>query len=146
MKVIFEKVNTLAKTPKRKHSTDACYDIIATSMEDLGDGRIKYKAGLAFEIPEGYQLDLRSRSSIHETGLILSNGIGTGDEGYTGEYAAVFYNMIPTLPNYKVGDRILQIQIKKREDVTEWEEGKVCKDTERGDGGFGSTGLSDIKN
>jgi dUTP pyrophosphatase len=84
-------------------------------------------------------LDLRSRSSIHKTGLILSNCIGTGDEEYRGEYQAFFYHVIPTLPPYEVGDRILQIQLKTREDVI-FKITKELSETKRGKEGFGSTG------
>jgi dUTP pyrophosphatase len=128
-----------AQIPKKAIDTDACYDVIATSKKDLGDGRIHYGLGFALEIPENTQLDLRSRSSIHKTGLILSNCIGTGDEEYRGEYQAVFYHVIPTLPPYEVGDRILQIQLKTREDVI-FEITNELSDTTRGAKGFGSTG------
>jgi dUTP pyrophosphatase len=140
MKIKIKKSSPLAKTPFRKHETDACFDIVATSIEDLGDGRIRYGTALHIETPQNMQLDIRSRSSIHKKGLILSNGIGTGDEGYMGEYQAVFYNMIDTLPNYKVGERIAQIQFKKRYDVAEWVEVEELEETKRGEGGFGSTG------
>jgi len=128
-----------AQIPQKAIDTDACYDVIATSKKDLGDGRIHYGLGFALEIPEGTQLDLRSRSSIHKTGLILSNCIGTGDEEYRGEYQAFFYHIIPTLPPYEIGDRILQIQLRTREDV-EFEIINELSETERGTGSYGSTG------
>lgn len=128
-----------AKIPKKIIESDACYDVVAVSKEDLGDGRIKYGLGFALELPEDTQLDLRPRSSIHKTGLILSNCIGTGDEEYRGEYMAVFYRVIPTLQPYEVGDRILQIQLRTREDVI-FREVQELSETERGSGGFGSTG------
>ena len=128
-----------AQVPKKVIDTDACYDVIAVSKEDLGDGRIHYGLGFALELPENTQLDLRPRSSIHKTGLILSNCIGTGDEEYRGEYQAFFYHVIPTLPPYNVGDRILQIQLKTREDVV-FEITDDLSETKRGTDGFGSTG------
>jgi dUTP pyrophosphatase len=127
-----------AQIPKKIIETDACYDVIATSREDFGDGRIKYGLGFALELPVFTQLDLRARSSIHKTGLILSNCIGTGDEDYRGEYMAIFYHVIPTLPPYNVGDRILQIQLRNREDIN-FIEVQELSDTQRGTGGFGST-------
>lgn len=140
MQVLFKKLHPDAKLPFKKHDTDACYDVYATEMEDLGDGRIKYKLGFALGLPKGTQLDLRPRSSVHKTGLLLSNCIGTGDESYTGEYQAVFYNVLPNLPNYKPGDRILQIQIPSFREL-EFVEVEELEETERGEGGFGSTGL-----
>ena len=128
-----------AQIPKKVIDTDACYDVVAISKEDLGDGRIHYGLGFALELPENTQLDLRPRSSIHKTGLILSNCVGTGDEEYRGEYQAFFYHVIPTLPPYEVGDRILQIQLKTREDVI-FKITKELSETKRGKEGFGSTG------
>src|SRR5690625_1540326 len=140
MRVVkIKKLHPDFKMPFKKHATDACYDVYATSKEDLGDGRIKYGLGFSAELPEGTRLDLRSRSSIHKTGLILSNCIGTGDEGYTGEYMAVFYHVIPTLPPYEVGDRILKIHVENVNQI-EFEEVNELSQTERGNGGYGSTG------
>lgn len=133
-----------AKLPKKAHPRDACYDVYATSMEDLGDGRIQYGLGIHMQpehLGQGVQFDLRARSSIHKTGMILSNCIGTGDENYTGEYKAVFYDIIPSLPNYKVGDRILQMQVTQPID-SEFDVVAELDSTNRGDGGFGSSGLN----
>jgi dUTP pyrophosphatase len=139
MKVKIKLLTPNAKIPKRALQNDACYDVVATSRKVLGDGRIQYGLGFALEIPENTQADFRPRSSIHKTGLILANSIGTIDEGYRGEIGAVFYHVIPTLPEYEVGDRILQMQIRTREDVI-FEETDELSNTDRGDGGFGSTG------
>ena len=79
-----------AKLPIRFNETDACYDVYATSREVIGDGRIKYGLGFAMELPPNTQIDCRPRSSIHKTGLILSNSIGTIDEDYRGEWGAYF--------------------------------------------------------
>lgn len=128
--------------PEKAHHLDACFDVVATSMTDLGDGRIEYGLGFGLQ-PEhlgtGIQFDFRARSSIHKTGLILANCIATGDENFTGQYKAVFYNIIPSLPNYKIGDRILQLQVTKSIDV-EFQETIKFEETSRGSGAFGSTG------
>ena len=110
-------INPNAKLPIKIIETDACYDVFATSIEDFGDGRIKYGLGFTLELPEYTQLDIRPRSSIHKTGLVLSNSIGTGDEDYRGEYMCIFYHVIPTLPPYVIGDRIAQIQLRNRENI-----------------------------
>jgi len=128
-----------AQIPKKVIDTDACYDVVAVSKKDFGDGRIHYGLGFALEIPENTQMDLRPRSSVHKTGLILSNCIGTGDEEYRGEFQAVFYHVIPTLPPYEIGDRILQIQLRTREDV-QFQLIEELSNTVRGTGGFGHTG------
>ena len=142
MVINYKKINSLAKEPFKTYQEDACFDVYATSIKDYGDGRIKYGIGLAFDLPQGTRLDIRSRSSIHKTGLILSNGIGTGDEPYTDEYSVVFYNIIPSLPNYEVGDRIAQIHI---EGVNNLSFVKVVniepKSRGENNNGYGSTGL-----
>ena len=129
----------LIPTPSKGTSESACYDVVATSVENLGDGRIVYGTGLHLSPTAMTQIDLRARSSIHKTGLILANGIGTGDEDYTGEYKVVFYHVIKELEPYKIGDKILQIQVVDRSDI-EFVEVDSLEETERGDGGFGSTG------
>lgn len=129
-----------AKIPKKNKDSDACYDAFAISKRDMGNGVYEYGLGFSLELPENTQMDLRPRSSIYKTGLILSNCIGTGDEGYRGEYKAFFYHVIPSLPPYEVGDRIIQIQLRSREDMI-LEEVAELSDSERGSGGFGSSGL-----
>lgn len=132
-------LHPLAKKPIKTIETDACYDVFAASKEDMGDGRIKYGLGFALELPKFTQLDIRPRSSIHKTGLILSNSIGTGDEEYRGEYMMIFYHVIKTLPPYEVGDRIGQIQLKKRKNIDIISVLELSKSV-RGENGFGSTG------
>lgn len=84
-------------------------------------------------------IDFRPRSSVWKTGMILSNCEGTLDEFYRGEMMAVYYHVMPNMPRYKVGDKIGQIKL----GITlplEFEESEINMNTERGTGGFGSTG------
>lgn len=147
MKVKIKKLHPDAVIPKKANPNDACYDIVATSKKDLGDGRIEYGLGFALQLNcsnQGqdvpFQFDFRARSSIHKTGMILSNCIGTGDIGYTGEYKAVFYKIIPSLPDYKIGDRILQMQVMSNLNPLQFEEVDELDETERGYKGWGSSG------
>lgn len=148
--------------PFKKHDDDYCYDVVATSREEIAPNIHKYGIGLAFQIERGTEvvengnrysvetlklgnspiklsIDFRPRSSIWKTGMVLANCTGTIDEPYTGEVSAVFYNLIPDMPIYEVGDRIGQIKIGATfpMDFIEVEE---LNTTERGAGGFGSTG------
>ena len=84
-------------------------------------------------------LDFRPRSSVWKTGMILSNCEGTLDELYRGEVKAVFYRINIFGKKYKVGDRIGQIKLGFTLPI-EFEEGEIDVNTERGTGGFGSTG------
>lgn len=161
MIVKIKKLNDLAKTPTKVHDEDFCYDVYATSCEEVEPGIWKYGIGLSFEIVRSYSIllspfgprledlvslspvklsiDFRPRSSIWKTGLILSNCEGTIDELYRGEVLAYFYEVIPGKEKYKVGDRIGQIKLGFTLPI-EFEEVDELSETERGIGGFGSTG------
>lgn len=135
--VKIKKLKPEAEIPTKANSSDACFDVWATSREWLGNNRWKYGLGFAVAIPEGYRFDLKPRSSIHQTGLILANSTGTIDHLYRKEWFAVFYHVITELPPYEIGDKIGQITIEKVLPV-EFEEVEEIEATERG--GFGSTG------
>ena len=116
-------------------------DIVAVSktIVDRGDfAYIEYGTGLAFEIPEGYGLFLLPRSSISKTGLILANSIGLGDSDFRGEISFRF-KYISGTPDYNVGDRIGQLLILETPKI-EFEEVTELSETQRGSGGYGSTG------
>lgn len=89
--------------------------------------------------PLNIAVTFRPRSSIYKTGMSLANTPPTGDEIFTGEYKLIFYHVMKDLPRYKVGDKIAQIHL----DFTfpaNFIEVETLDETERGDGGFGSTG------
>lgn len=138
MKVKFKKLKDKAVMPSKAHPTDAGFDLTATSRTYQG-GCYVYGTGIAVEIPKGYYGELKSRSSISKTMLVLSNGSGTIDAGYRGELLMKFYPLIehPNLP--EVGDRIGQLIIHKLQNV-EFVEADELSDSERGVGGYGSTG------
>jgi len=97
-----------------------------------------FKTGLSIQPPEGYDIKLFPRSSVHKKYAWLANGVGLGDEDYTGEYMFVFYSFSEE-PPFEIGDRIGQIVFEKREDI-ELVKVSELESTERGNGGFGSTG------
>lgn len=137
-----------ARIPEKVHETDAAYDAWATSIEYLDNSkwigcRIKYNLGFALDLPKGTKLHLSPRSSINKTGLILSNSIGKGDEGYIGEYAVIFYHVAKWLEPYKVGDRIIQLDLEDRSNIN-WVPIDKIPDKDRGNNGWGSSGLKDI--
>ena len=145
MKVKVKKLSPMAVLPKKAHKDDFCYDVIAVSCEEVAPNVWRYGTGLAFEVVREndhlhrVSIDFRPRSSVWKTGMMLSNGEGTIDEGYRGEVMAVFYHVMPNMPKYKVGDRIGQIKIGATVDV-DFVEVKELSDTDRGAGGYGSTG------
>ena len=169
MLVRFKRLHPDAVVPFKTYPEDFCYDVVATSEEQIAPNVWKYGIGLAFEIggkpddlvvenefgkellriPQdrntmqglrwNVSLDLRPRSSIWKTGMVLSNAVGTIDELYRGEVSAVFYHVFPGMPRSRVGDRIGQIKLGFTLPI-EFEEVDELGRTLRGDGGYGSTG------
>jgi dUTP pyrophosphatase len=115
-------------------------DLVATKIISNTTFDVTYGTDLAMEIPKGFVGLVFPRSSIRKYELILSNSVGVIDSGYRGELQATFKkeNGLDSLA-YKVGDRIAQIMIIPHPEI-EFEEVDDLSDTERGDGGFGSTG------
>jgi len=89
--------------------------------------------------PLNLSLDFRPRSSVYKTGMVLANCCGTVDELYRGEVFAIFYHVMPNLMRYEVGDKIIQCKLGITLPI-EFKEVKELNKTERGNGGFGSTG------
>jgi len=142
MKVRINKLNENAVIPSYAKSGDAGMDLVATSIISETDTQITFGIGLALEIPKGFVGLIFPRSSVRKTRLMLSNCVGVVDSGYRGELQATFnkVNQNSIAENdYKVGDRIAQIMIIPHPDI-QFEEADELSDTERGDGGFGSTG------
>jgi dUTP pyrophosphatase len=142
MQVKIKKVNSLAQIPSYAKDGDAGMDLIATSIISDTPTQITYGLGVALEIPKGFVGLVFPRSSIRKTRLQLSNSVGVIDSGYRGELQATFNkinNNSVSENDYKVGDRVAQIMIIPHPPI-EFEEADELSDTERGEGGFGSTG------
>ena len=142
MKVRIKKLNQNAVIPSYAKDGDAGMDLVATSIISNTSTQITYGIGLALEIPNGFVGLIFPRSSVRKTRLMLSNCVGVVDSGYRGELQATFNkinNDSVSENDYKVGDRIAQIMIIPHPPI-EFEEADELSDTERGEGGFGSTG------
>lgn len=128
--------------PIKGSDASACYDCYATSVEfDSENNVVSYGLGFSVEPPKGYRVDIRPRSSIYKTGLVLCNSIGTIDNDYRGQIFAKFYTSNAKIENiYQVGDRVCQMML-VRDEPTQLVIVDNTTDTVRGDGGFGSTGL-----
>lgn len=169
MIVKIKKFHSDARIPEKAYDKDFCYDVYAVSEEEIAPNVWRYGFGIGFQIERGPEdillhevpmfghiektattidlsmsplnlsIDFRPRSSVWKTGMVLSNCEGTIDEGYTNEASAVFYHVLPSMPRYKVGDKIGQIKIGTTFpiDFVEVEEFEL---TERGMRGYGSTG------
>lgn len=151
VKVKLKKVHDDAKLPVKSKKGDLCYDVWAVSEEEVAPNVWRYGLGFKYEIVRDQELlavgdninlsiDLRPRSSIWKTGMVLSNCEGTLDEFYRGEAMAVFYHIMPDMPRYKVGERIGQIKLGFTIPMEFEFVDEINENTDRGDGGFGSTG------
>lgn len=144
-KVKIKIVDPKAVVPYKKYDGDFCYDCVAVSEEQVAPNVYKYGLGFALQRAKDTKGDtipcfsLRARSSVWKTGMILSNGICTIDDLYTGEISAVFYHVMPNMPRYKVGDRVCQMHIDTTTPI-EFVECEELEQTVRGDNGYGSTG------
>lgn len=119
---------------------DACVDLVAQRVIEEDESKIKYGTGLFVELPKYTEMQIRPRSSIYNFDLILANSPGTIDEGYRGEIMVAFKKLKKKGNFYKPGDRIAQFKIEFAY-PTILEEIEILSETERGDGGFGSTGI-----
>ncbi len=142
MFIKIKKLNENAVIPKYAKNSDAGLDLVATSIISETPKQITYGTGIAMEIPEGFVGLVFPRSSIRKYDLTLSNSVGVIDSGYRGELQATFNktnHSLQRVDDYKIGDRIAQIIILPYPPI-EFNEVNELSDSERGEGGFGSTG------
>lgn len=145
MKVRIKKLHKDAVVPKKAHKTDAGFDLYCTETSiDWAKQELLCHTGLAFEIPEGHAGLIFPRSSISNKPLMLHNSVGIIDSDYRGEVTAKFVitdqrEFLQNDGSYHPGDRIAQMVIMPYPEV-EFEEADDLSETERGDGGYGSTG------
>ena len=137
--VKIRKVHPDAVIPFRAHPTDAGMDITAVSME-MTEDYVEYDTGLQFQLPEGYAMLIFPRSSNSKKDLLLCNSVGILDAGYTGNLKLRFKLTTEgyTEKIYNPGDKVGQIMIMPYPEIN-FIETEVFNETERGDGGFGST-------
>ena len=104
--------------------------------------RVLIKTGLFLEIPKGYEAQVRPRSGLAlKNGITVLNSPGTIDADYRGEVGVIIINHGDNGFVINHGDRIAQLVFNKVEQA-EWEEVDSLEETERGDGGFGHTGVA----
>jgi dUTP pyrophosphatase len=144
-----------AQAPVRGSDHAAGYDFHAAECIRNTRYELWYDTGVAVQIPHGYFGDLRARSSVSKTGLFLANGAGVVDSDFRGTIQFRFYKLgrteVPDLETfhnaypkepilYDVGDRIGQLIVQKHYSNHGLCEVDALSDTNRGEGGFGSTG------
>lgn len=139
MIVKFKKLIDDAQMPTYGTTGAACFDLYACKWALVEPGEVRIiKTGLSVEVPEGYAMMLYSRSGHGKVGVTLANSVGVIDSDYRGEVCVMLTNQGDTVFEVNAGDRVAQGMIIPVQQVV-FEEGELS-DTERGAGGFGSTG------
>lgn len=141
--VRFRKLTPTAMTPTRGSAFAAGYDLYVDTDREVvvepGE-TVPFYTGLAVEIPDGYCGKIYSRSGLSTRyGLRLANGVGVVDSDYRGNVGVPLHNdgdkPVTVVPH----ERVAQLVIERCPDVVFYETEELTK-TERGDGGFGSSG------
>lgn len=143
MDIKIKKLTPTAKMPVYSTDGAAGMDLFVDSVEGIQHGianHTKIKFGIALEIPEGFCALVLPRSSIHKSGMILSNSVGLIDSDYRGEISAVFYDFCSEVYGpFDIGDRVAQLVIIPYPKIN-FVEVEELGETKRGIGGYGSTG------
>ena len=142
------KLHAAARVPRYMTALAAGMDVCALLDESIclqpGE-RYLVPTGLAFAIPEGYEVQVRPRSGLAiKHGITLINCVGTIDSDYRGEIKVILANFGKEPFIVNKGDRIAQLVIARYEHI-EWELVNNLDETERGERGFGSTGIGGHK-
>ena len=143
MKINIKKLNDLAKLPSHGSAYSAGYDLYAAISLPVTINphtTVKIGTGLAMELPEGYFGAIFARSGLAtKNGCRPSNCVGICDRDYIGEYIVALHNDFDTPCTIYPHDRIAQLDVLPYLSL-EFNEVNELSETERGTGGFGSTG------
>ncbi len=139
VKVVFERLHPDVRIPTKATPGAAGFDLYATHCRHV-DGLIyQLSTGLKVKIPEGFEGQIRLRSSLGKQGFLIPNAPGTIDSDYRGEIQILIWVSDPDEAYLLRGKRVAQMVIARVPEVV-MVEGVVACDTTRGAGGFGSTG------
>lgn len=145
MQIKFTKLLHNATTPTRATDGSNGFDLTAAQMRYLGGDIIEYDTGIGFEIPLGYVGLVFPRSSVYTRQLMLANSVGVIDSDYRGPVKLMYVNRKDLSishahdSEYAVGERIGQIVFVPTPEI-QLVESETLSSTDRGTGGFGSTG------
>jgi dUTP pyrophosphatase len=130
--------------PSYATASSAGMDLKANTLEPIvlkPMERYLFPTGIYIQLPEGYEAQIRPRSGLAaKYGITVTNAPGTVDADYTGEVKVSLINLSNDTFVVQPGERIAQMVIAKYEKIT-WNEVAELDETERGAGGFGSTGM-----
>ena len=140
VKLKVKRLTDTAKIPTYGHNGDACFDIYSDGILDIGTSWQVHATGLKFDIPDGYAMMIYSRSGMgFKDDTRLANCVGVIDSTYVGEVKIKLACDVEATSMYYFGDRIAQAMLIPVP-VVWFEEVDDVEGTERGDGGFGSSG------
>lgn len=150
MNIKIKKLHPDARIPEKATPGAAGYDLYLPCECDLWSGRQRIPLGLAIELPEGYEAKVEPRSGYSTKGMEAVIGasirridadvlVGKIDADYRGEICLIIHSHEPIIYKLWKGQRIAQLTIYKAENA-EFELTDTLTATERGEGGFGSTG------
>jgi dUTP pyrophosphatase len=142
MKVKIKRIDKSLPLPEYKTKGAAAFDLAAREEVLIKSTKCGYvPLNVCIAPPRGHMVILAARSSLHKKGLMMANGIGIGDEDFSGnddEYKAALYNFTDSPIKIERGERVVQAIILPVDGV-EWEEVDNMESETRG--GFGSTGF-----
>lgn len=137
--ILFRKDDPNAVTPTRGTNMAVGYDLTAISVaKKISERTTLYDTGICVQPPPGYYTEILPRSSLSKTGYVLSNSVGTIDPDYTGRLLIALTKVDDSLPDLELPFTKCQLVLRKFESFRLIETDKLTE-TERGDGGFGST-------
>ena len=143
MKIQVTKLKQNAVLPEYQTSGSAAMDLHACLDEPVTLVSLERKViptGFALSLPDGYEAQIRARSGLSlKHGITPANGIGTIDADYRGEVGVILVNLSNEPFEITPGMRVAQMVVARYEKA-EWEEVAELDETERGEGGYGSTG------
>lgn len=141
MKVPIKRIDKDIPLPEYKTNGAAAMDCFARTTTIVESKKVcLVPLNVALKPPQGHFVLLAARSSLHKRGLMMANGIGIGDEDFSGdndEYQAALYNFTDSSVEVKKGDRIVQMLVLPFDRIV-WDEVDFLNQPNRG--GFGSTG------
>jgi dUTP pyrophosphatase len=143
MNIAIKKLREDAVLPEYQTELAAGMDLVACIDSSITIGphqRAVIPTGLAIALPVGFEAQIRGRSGMAaKFGVMPANGVGTIDADYRGEIGVILLNTSNESFAVEPGARVAQMVIAKYEKIA-WEVKKELSETERGAGGFGSTG------
>ena len=141
--VSFRPTHTGTRIPTKGSAGAACWDAyLPCNYPALEPGEIRIiNLGFQVEVPNGFELQIRSRSGLASKGIIVANGVGCVDSDYRGDVGVILCNISGAIQPLNMGDRVCQIKLAHAPDIT-WNLVDTITETERGENGYGSTGLN----